>query len=89
MTEISDETPLPLRERVQDWTEYDVASFYLGKALGVICPSASYTQSKSMFFGSDNPDGVRLFDVLIFLADQGILESRDNNFEFRWRQEPQ
>jgi len=37
-----------------------------------------------MFFGGDNVIGIKMIDVLTFLADQGILESRSHNAEFRW-----
>jgi hypothetical protein len=87
MSETPDEILLPLKERLHDWTEYDVACFFLGKTLGVIGPDKSYSESKHMFFGTYDPIGVQLIDCLIFLAGQGILESRDSNFEFRWRSE--
>lgn len=83
---VSDDALLLLEERLRDWTEYDEASYFLGKAMGVIRPSASYGEVKHLFFGGGHAaEGVKLLDVLIFLVDQGFLESRDNNFEFRWQ----
>jgi hypothetical protein len=80
-----EEALMPLRDRLDDWTEYDIACFYLGKLLGMISITDSYGDVKSIFF-ADRRDsrGVRLLDMLIFMAEHGILESRDNNFEFRW-----
>lgn len=75
-----------LRSYLSDWTEHDEASFVLGKILGVIEPNTSYSEIKYIFF-SDPPNdiGLRLLDILIFLVNQGILESREHNSEFRWK----
>lgn len=85
MPETPDEILLSLKERLGDWTDYDVASYFLGKALGAIGPATSYSEVKHLFFSGSDTEGVKLLDSLIFLVQQGFLESRDSNFEFRWR----
>jgi hypothetical protein len=83
MPEVPDDVLLSLKERLRDWTDYDVAAYFLGKALGVFDPATSFSEVKGLFYAGADTDGVRLLDGLMFLANQGFLETRD--FEFRWR----
>lgn len=87
---VPDDVLLPLRERLLDWEDPDVAGFYLGKALGVIPPGDSFGKAKGLFY-SGREDAMKLIDLLIFLVDQGFLERRDplgEYGEFRWRTGP-
>jgi hypothetical protein len=67
MNDVPDDILLPLRARLREWTDYDVAAFFLGKVLGVLGREASYSESKGMFFGGAG-DGLMLLDGLISLA---------------------
>jgi len=82
MNEIPDEVLLPLKERLADWQDVDVAGFFLGKALGAIPAEMAWSRAKGLFW-SPRPLGLALADTLRFLADAGILEVRDD-CEYRW-----
>jgi hypothetical protein len=85
MNDVPDDVLLPLKERLSDWLDPDVAGFFLGKALGVIPVEQSWGLSKGLFWGPE-PIGLVLVDTLRYLADAGILETRDD--QFRWRAHP-
>lgn len=86
MDPVPDGILVSLRERLQDWEDFDVAGFYLGKVLGIIPLDRSFGETKYLFYGARGvaEAGGRLHDALVFLADAGILESRENYAEFRW-----
>jgi len=79
---ISDDVLLPLRERLQDWQDFDAAGFFLGKALGVIPPEQTWGRSKDLIWYQE--EGLKLIETLRFLVNQGFLEIRDD-CEYRWR----
>src|SRR5215472_15308693 len=83
MSTVPDEILLPLKDRLADWEDPDVAMFFLGKALGAIAPETSWGQAKGLFWGA-NPMGMALVDTLRYLADMGILEQRDDYGQYRW-----
>jgi hypothetical protein len=86
VTGVPDDELLPLRQRLRDWEDFDVASFYLGKALGVIAPEKSFSQAKGLFYASDT--GLKLVHILQALVDQGFVELRDplgEYGEYPWR----
>jgi hypothetical protein len=83
MGDIPDEVLLPLKDRLADWQDVDVAGYFLGKALGVIAPETSWGQAKGLFWTSQ-PIGMALIDTLRFLVDIGILEQREDYCEYRW-----
>ena len=90
MSDVPDDVLLPLRERLRDWEDYDVAGFYLGKALGVIPPEDSFGEAKHLFWAASE-DGMKLIDMVRFLVDRGFLEQRDplgEYGEYRWRTGP-
>jgi hypothetical protein len=86
VTGVSDDDLLPLRQRLRDWEDFDVASFYLGKALGVIAPEDSFSEAKGLFYARGT--GPKLVNILQALVDQGFVEQRDplgEYGEYRWR----
>jgi hypothetical protein len=90
VSDVPDDVLLPVRERLRDWEDFDVAGFYLGKALGVIPPEDSFRDAKGLFW-SAREDGMKLLDMVQFLVDQGFLEQRDplgEYGEYRWRADP-
>jgi hypothetical protein len=80
--QIPDEVLLPLKERLSEWQDFDVAGFFLGKALGVIPAERSWWRSKALFWG--DPVGTRLIKVLNLLVDSGFLERDDDEAKYRW-----
>jgi hypothetical protein len=87
VSRVPDDVLLPLRERLRDWEDPDVAGFYLGKALGVIPPGDSFSKAKHLFWIA-HEDGMKLLRLMEFLVDQGYLEHRDplsEYGEYRWR----
>jgi hypothetical protein len=83
MSAVPDEILLPLKDRLADWVDPDVAMFFLGKALGAIAPETPWGQAKGLFWGA-HPVGMALVDTLRYLADRGILEQRDDYGQYRW-----
>lgn len=69
-----------LRECLSDWTDVDVASYHLGRQLGVLpLPQEDETEGdhfrrcKSIFWSS-NPLGNALYEALVALEKCGFLE---------------
>lgn len=88
MTAAPDNVLLPLRDRLQDWTDWDVAAFYLGRAVGIVPEDYSFTSAKGMLYGSaPGEPGRKVILLLNLLADLGVLEMRDGYSEFRWAQD--
>ncbi len=89
MSETPDDVLLPLRERLRDWTDWDIAAFYLGRALGIVPPDYSFGSTKGMVYGSlPGEPGRHLILLLNLLADIGVLDMRDGYSEFRWAEQP-
>jgi hypothetical protein len=80
---VPDEVLLPLKERLADWQDYDVAGFFLGKALGVIPAEDTWWRSKGLFWGGGGV-GFQLINVLDLLVDLGFLERQDDEGQYRW-----
>ncbi len=69
-----------------DWTDFDVAAFELGRALGVFTAADSFQSVKGMFW-SNSPLGTALHETLRVLVAGGILEDKpDDDTIFRWNQ---
>ena len=84
----NEEVLLPLKDRLADWQDGDVAMFFLGKALGAIAPETSWGQAKHMFWGASSPMGTALANTLRYITDIGILEQRDDDGQYRWAGRP-
>jgi hypothetical protein len=85
MADVPDHVLLPLRDRLQDWTEWDVAGFYLGRAIGILPDHYSFGSAKGMMYGaSPGEPGRHIILLLNLLADIGVLEMRNSYTEFRW-----
>lgn len=67
-----------------EWTDFDVAMFELGRALGVFAPSEDFGEVKGVFWG-DNALGRALYDTLRALVSGGIVEEKPDDPEiYRW-----
>ena len=49
MGDVPDEVLLPLKERLADWEDVDVAGYFLGKSLGVISKETPWGGAKGLF----------------------------------------
>lgn len=69
-----------------DWTDFDVAAFELGRALGIFTEADSFSRVKGVFW-SNSPLGIALYETLRVLVAGGILEEKpDDDGIFRWSQ---
>lgn len=88
MPEVPDEILIPLRDRIQGWTEWDEAAFFLGKLLGMLPEHYSFGNAKELLYGSRPGEvGRQLVLLLNLLSDIGVLEMRNSYSEFRWAAE--
>ncbi|KOV21038.1 hypothetical protein ADK90_12710 [Streptomyces sp. XY413] len=74
---------MALSESMADWVDWDQAAYLLGLSLGAITPEVPFSRSKRIFW-EDNPAGRGLHAALLALVEGGLLESRDNDEQFRW-----
>jgi hypothetical protein len=75
-----------LRRSLAEWTDVDVASYYVAVALGVAPDPGDHWDfwgGKKWMFWSASPLGEGLHQVLVMLAESGVLE-KDDEMRFRW-----
>ena len=73
-----------LRHALHDWTDIDVAQFYLAVSLGIMQSYVSFSQVKGAFW-TDNPVANTLVEILDSLRKANILEKRDEpDYQYRW-----
>ncbi|TXS44113.1 hypothetical protein EAO77_35035 [Streptomyces sp. t39] len=70
-------------EAMKDWVYWDQAAYELGLSLGALTADVPFSKSKRIFW-EDNPAGRALHATLLALVEAGLLESRDDDEEFRW-----
>ncbi|HRH42889.1 MAG TPA: hypothetical protein PKY82_14770 [Pyrinomonadaceae bacterium] len=76
---------MALKEKLKDWTDFDIAEYYLACSLGIVnCDETfdEFRRTKSIY-ASGNPLGNSLFEILEMLVKLGILE-RNESAGFRW-----
>lgn len=74
--------PMGLSADLSDWTDFDVASHALGRAIGVFPLDQAYEEAKPLFdAATDVSNG--LADMLLGLVQMGVLEE-DKDGKFRW-----
>jgi hypothetical protein len=73
-----------LKEELSAWTDCDVAAYFLGRGVGLFHELNFATDTKHVFW-TDNPLGAGLHDALLALTRAGVLESRGDPPQFRWR----
>lgn len=76
-----------LKAALSDWTEVDMACYYLAISLGLMSPpdDGSFWGSTKAIFWSDNPVLNMLYDMLRMMVAQGILEKRfEPDYSYRW-----
>ena len=74
-----------LSVELADWTDCDVAAFLVGRALAIFPESEEFVHVKGVFW-TINALGNGLYEVLVQLAQAGVLEHRDEpDDQYRWR----
>ena len=76
-----------LRHSLAEWTDADVASYYVAVALGVAPDPGSkwdFWGGKKWMFWSANRLGEGLYRVLEMLVEAGVLEKDEDEMKFRW-----
>ena len=75
---------MSLRDKLQNWTDWDRAAFLLAISLGILEEDAVFANSKSLLWIS-NPVGEMLDEMLNDLAAADILDRReDQDTQYRW-----
>lgn len=74
---------MTLSSTMQEWIEWDQAAYLLGLSIGAITDEIPFSKRKSIFW-TDNPAGRGLHSALLTLTEAGLLESRNDDEEFRW-----
>jgi len=74
----------PLREQLQDWTDWDGAELALFRVL--FQNNDDFATTLKHIFWSDNPVGNFLDNVLDGLVNIGVLETREKptDLQYRW-----
>lgn len=76
-----------LRSNLAEWTDADVASYFVAVALGIAPDPGSKWDSwggKKWIFWSADPLGEALYQILEMLTERGVLEKDDKETRFRW-----
>lgn len=81
-----------LKERLKDWQDFDVATFYIGVSLGLfedITPgeqlSTIWNKVPKWVMWSNNKTGNALSEILTSMVTIGALEV-DEDSRFRWNE---
>lgn len=74
---------MTLSESMADWVEWDQAAYLLAVSLGALAPEVPFSKSKGLFW-TDNAAARGLHAALLALVEAGVLESRNDDEEFRW-----
>jgi len=75
---------MPLAEVLADWTDVDIASYELGRCLGLFGGQNFHIDVKHVFW-TNNPLGNGLYGALLELVSAGVLEMREApDRQFRW-----
>lgn len=76
---------MTIKERLQDWADWDLAEHELGLALGLFTEDQKFATDLKHVFWSANPVGDMLCETLRILTSVGILEHRDEpDHQYRW-----
>jgi hypothetical protein len=76
-----------LKRSLADWTDADMAAYYVAIALGVAPDPGGewdFWGGKKWMFWSANPLGEGLGRILDMLAENGVLEKDEDGMKFRW-----
>jgi hypothetical protein len=78
---------MTLKELLADWTDFDVAQYYLACCLGLMVHDDSFeflrVKAKHVFW-SQHEIGNMLYNMLSMMAQVGILEFNEEDDKYRW-----
>ncbi len=75
----------PLKQALKDWTDIDVAQFYLAVSLGIMGYDVSFPSEAKSVFWTNNPVGNATYAILEALTTANVLQKRDEpDFQYRW-----
>ncbi|RAG84157.1 hypothetical protein DN069_18555 [Streptacidiphilus pinicola] len=72
---------MKLAESLSDWTDYDIAMFEFGRALGIFPEGTTFGSVRGMFF-METPLSSALGEAMDALVKIGVLAYREA--EYRW-----
>lgn len=75
---------VPLKHRLNDWVDIDVAQFHLARCLGILGPETPAMASAKPMFWSDNSTGNLLARILRDLSAAGFVEFEEDELKVRW-----
>jgi len=76
-----------LKEILKDWTDFDVAEYYLGCCLGLNKDERnSFTVDYKHIFWTHNDIGNTLGNILMQLKDIGVLEYDPDEIQYKWNE---
>ena len=79
--------PGSFRDTLTDWTDWDIAGWRLGIALGVYPADTPFTWARSAYHGpTPTPPADALLSVLDRLVEVGLLQESEH--EYRWQAGP-
>ena len=76
----------PIQGLFEDWVEPDIGMYYLACLSGIMNYDESfdnYRKAKGVFW-SNNELGNMLFEMLQKMAETGLLEKDEQQYQFRW-----
>lgn len=72
-----------LKQNLENWTDFDVASHQLAICLGLMPPDISFSKKAKHVYWTDNPVGDTLYQTLRALIAIGVLEENEDK-QMRW-----
>lgn len=87
----SKKTTMNLKKELEDWTDFDGATFLIMQALNLI-PEGSWEERvldehRKYIFWTDNPINNQMFNLLQTLVKTGVLEYDHDKLAYRWKKE--
>lgn len=78
-----------LQERLGNWLDWDYAAYEVGACLGLwgdfgAPPGEDPWNGTKSIFWTDNTLGNTLYDFLLGLVEEGMLEISEDKLAFRW-----
>lgn len=75
-----------LKNLLEDWTDPDIAEYYLACCLGLMIYDDSFIQFRKVkyIFWTQNPIKILLDEILVKLIESNLLEFDDNESMYRW-----
>ena len=77
---------MTLKEKLNDWTDLDVAQYELSLVLGIFTPEQSFQSELKHVFWSNNPTGNMLYNMILDLVERGYLEFDEDEYRVRWKE---